>query len=220
MIKFICYLEKIVYKYKRKYALKINEKFLKKYQLEDMGMKKKIRLQYNPYQPTGVFLIDSLIEKEYIKEEDYVLDVGSGTGVFLLYLATKGFKNLNGIEIDEEYYKVALNNQKKVHIDNYQTINFECADFFECELDKRINVFYLFNTFYDKETYLRFLEKVKISLDENPRKIKIIILFPTISSISALQETKWLYQLGRVFNQYQVCSKCNYFLIYTNHDKN
>lgn len=216
MIKFICYLEKKIIRYKQKYALKVNEKFLKKYQLTDLEMRAKIKAQYNPYQQTGIFLIDSLIEKEYIKKDDYILDVGSGTGLFLLYLASKGFKNLYGVEIDEEYHNCAISNLNKMHLSSNQKVVFDCCDIFDKVINDDINVFYLFNTFYDKETYLAFFKLVEESLKRNKRKIQIIILFPTISSISALNETEWLHRKGRVFNQKQVCSRCNYFLIYAN----
>ena len=216
MIKFICYLEKKIEKYKQKYAKKINRRFLRKYQLMDLDMNKKTMVQYNPYQPTGIFLIDSLIEKEYILKDDHVLDVGSGTGLFVLYLASKGFNNLTGVEIDEKCYEVSIDNLKRFPKKTNQNISFECFDVVKRDLTDVINVFFLFNTFYDKDTYLSFFNLIKESLKRKPRKIKVIILFPTISSISALRETEWLYQQGRVFNSYQMCSRCNYFLIYGN----
>ena len=216
MIKFICYLEKKIIRYKQKYAAKVNKRFLKKYQLNDLEMRSKLKVQYNPYQPTGIFLIDSLIEKEYIKKEDHILDVGSGTGLFLLYLASMGFENLYGVEIEKDYHNCAISNLNKMQLSSNQKVFLDCYDIFEKELNDNINVFYLFNTFYDKETYLSFFKLIENSIKRNKRKIQVIILFPTISSISALNETEWLHRKGRVFNQKQLCSRCNYFLIYAN----
>ena len=218
MITFICFLEKLIERYKRKYVLKSQSKFLRKYHLADAEMHAKTKQQYNPYQPTGTFLIDALIKKNYIKKEDYVLDVGSGTGLFLLYLASQGFKHLNGIEIDNAYYDISIQNLAKIPLNADQHVDIACGDVFDTAINDEINVFYLFNTFYDKETYLSFLSAVKESLIRNPREIKIIILFPTISSMSALKETEWLHQIGRVMHRAQACYRCNYFLIYSNEE--
>ena len=91
--------------------------------------------------------------------------------------------SFTGVEIDEKCYEVSIDNLKRFPKKTNQNISFECFDVLKRDLNDDINVFYLFNTFYDKDTYLSFFNLIKESLKRKPRKIKVIILFPTISSI-------------------------------------
>ena len=54
-----------------------------------------------PMKEPNVMLIEQLIQSGEIQHTDKILDIGCGAGIFLLYLADRGFQNLQGIEIDK-----------------------------------------------------------------------------------------------------------------------
>lgn len=73
--------------------------FLHKYQIEEIHTKKQ-NIHYNPYEGTSTILLDTLIESNIMHKDDKILDVGCGVGVFMIYLATKGFKYIIGYELN------------------------------------------------------------------------------------------------------------------------
>ena len=116
-------------------------------------------------------------------------------GFFLLYLADRGFQNLQGIEIDKGLLDVCRKNiiryQNKTSILG-QRIDVFHGDALAMDIDEDVACFYLFNSFYDECTYLKWLEQVKASLHKKNRSIKIIVLFPTVASMGALRQCSWL----------------------------
>lgn len=198
---------------RRKYV----NKFLVKYNLQDGKATKKSNIHYNPYEGTNVMLIEQLIQSGEIQRTDKILDIGCGAGIFLLYLADRGFQNLQGIEIDKGLLDVCRKNiiqyQNKSSISG-QNIDVFQGDALAMDIDEDVNCFYLFNSFYDECTYLKWLEQVKASLHKKNRPIKIIVLFPTVASMGALKQCSWLREKTRVLCKAQLCHRCVYFLIY------
>ena len=159
-----------------------------------------------------------MIESDEIDRRDHLLDVGCGSGMFLLYLASEGFQNLYGIEMEDYLYKRCVDNvnkMKRVKSFNGQiffgnALTFDAYD--------KMNVFYLFNTFYDKATYDEWLDIIENSYLRKKRKIKIIILYPTVSSMGACKGRFWLYEKKRILCKEQACYQCVHFIIYESRD--
>lgn len=191
--------------------------FCKKYGISDAKRTKKIDLRFNPYEGTNLYLIDELIKSNYISKDDVLIDVGCGAGLFLLYLLDAGYTNLQGLEFDETLYKILCSNleiykrRSKKTLEKFKLYN---ANAIEFDYDDKITVFYLFNTFYDKDTYLLWIKKVEVSFKRNPRNIKIIILYPTVASMGAMRETGWLMEKGRIICDAQTCYNCVHFIVY------
>lgn len=203
-------------KIKKKTAKKILSQFLQKYSLVDGKMQKKTDIRFNPYERTNLLLIDELIRSGEINKTDKIWDIGCGAGIFLIYLACKGFQNLYGIEIDPDLAELCKNNMIKFKDQGHYEFSLDasCANALELPVDDTVSCFYLFNTFYDKDTYLKWLQLVKESLERKPRKIKIIFLYPTVASMGAARECNWLREKGRVLCKAQLCYQCMNFLIY------
>lgn len=210
-------LEKAGRKIKKHIRKKNLKQFLLTYSLQDGKMQKKSDIRYNPYEGTNLLIIDQLVVSGEIEREDSILDIGCGAGIFLIYLASKGFKNLYGVEIDRNLYELCLKNIRNFE-DRYAggkpQIRVVHDNGVEYDIDDSINCFYLFNTFYDKETYMAWLNNVKRSLDRRFRKIKIIILYPTVASMGAMRACDWLIEKGRIICQAQTCYQCVNCLIY------
>ena len=127
-----------------------------------------------------------------------------------------GFDNLIGLEYDKELYDICVNNITKYKTKcNYDThiavYNENALDF---NYDKEYTCFYLFNTFYDQNTYLKWIEKIEQSVRKKPRKIKIILLYPTVASMGAMRTKKWIKEKKRVLCKAQYCYNCMHFIVY------
>lgn len=208
--------EKLSFKLKKHISKKVLNEFLKKYSLIDGKMQAKTDIRFNPYERTNLLLIDELIKSNEINKNDKIMDIGCGAGIFLIYLASKNFKYLYGIEIDQNLKNLCINNISNFKkLNNYQyNITIILKNALEVDINNNINCFYLFNTFYDKDTYLYWLKQVKKSLMQKPRTIKIIILYPTVASMGAMRECSWLKEKTRIFSKFQYCYPCVHFIIY------
>lgn len=127
-----------------------------------------------------------------------------------------GFDNLIGLEYDKELYDICVNNITKYKTKcNYDThiavYNENALDF---NYDKECTCFYLFNMFYDQNTYLKWIEKIEQSVRKKPRKIKIILLYPTVASMGAMRTKKWIKEKKRVLCKAQYCYNCMHFIVY------
>ena len=215
--------EKISIKIKRRIKEKNLKSFLNKYNLEDSGKTIKKDLRFNPYEGTNILLVDELISSNVISKTDHIMDIGAGTGLFILYLAENGFNNLYGIEMDEILYKICVSNilkYKNISKNIPDVLEVRCENAINMSVNDEINCFYLFNTFYDMDTYSIWLENVKKSIDRKQRKVKIIILYPTVASMGAMRKCGWLQEKGRVVCKSQICHRCVNFIIYETSDYN
>jgi tRNA A58 N-methylase Trm61 len=151
-----------------------------------------------------------------ILPSDCVLDIGCGTGIFLFYLASKKFEHLHGIEYNENLIQIALKNQKEWKNDNNITIHFNHGDALSYSIPPETNVFYFFNTFLNKETYMEWIELLKNSLIQYPRKIKIVLLLPTEESVSAFLSCSFLHKKCDLKDSRQFHSDELYYAIFAN----
>lgn len=213
-------LEKIGVYIKKSVSKKILWSFLQRYSIIDGHMKPKSNIHYNPYEGTSLLLIDELIKSGEIRRSDKIFDIGCGAGIFILYLAHKGFMNLQGIEIDDELFSLCNENINKyrnsytINGFNEQKIKINKGDAVKYEVEDDVNCFYLFNTFFDEETYLIWLSMVRKSVLRCKRTVKIIILYPTVASMGAMRKCGWLQEKKRVICRAQICFRCVNYLIY------
>ncbi len=208
-------LDKISVKIKKSNCKRSYKAFIKKYNLTDGSKHQKTIVSYNSYEGTSISLAQKLVSSGEINKDDKIFDIGCGAGIFLSFLWVNGYKNLQGIELNKELYDLCVNNLEMLGCPTKKIFN-EDAIYFSGYDDS--NVFYLFNPFYDSDTYLKWIENIRNSYLRNKRKIKLVILFPTISSVSAINNNKWLKKKTRIYDENQVCSKCVNYLIYESED--
>ena len=215
-LRFALMMERKARKIKLSYARKRLAVFLEKYSLHDGIQKPKIDIRFNPYEGTSLPLIDELIQSREITPEDTIIDIGCGAGIFILYISAKGFGNVRGVEFDDELYSLCRKNISSFSGHNRfipEVIHVNALDY---DMPDDVNIFYLFNTFYDKDTYAKWLQKVSQSLERRIRPVKIIILFPTVASMGAMRACSWLHEKGRVLCKSVNCYPCMNFIIYEN----
>lgn len=109
-----------------------------------------------------------------IEEKDALFDYGMGKGGVIVWLALKGqFQNLAGVERDEELYRTACENFKKLEIENVRAI---CADARKVtdELDA-YNYFFFYNPF-SGAVFEAVLLNIIDSYERKKRRIRIIYI--------------------------------------------
>ena len=124
-----------------------------------------------------------------------ILDVGCGTGIFLFYLASKGFSYLEGQELDADIFAVAKKNAGtfRTKVPDYAGhLEIRNENAVTAGVPDDIRICYLFNSFYDQNTYTEWLEALHESVRRTPRKVKVLLLYPTPSSLSAFRQCGWL----------------------------
>lgn len=197
ILKFAIFLEHLA-NYLKSYITQIvNNKFTSLYSLSNISKTPAI-FPYSkgfPHETTNIILIDTLLNTNILDKEKPLLDVGCGSGIFLIYLAHKGFHKLIGIDENINCINIAKKNiiSFKEHHNNMNiSIDLIHADVTKMDIDDNICYFYLFNPFGTESIYLIWFNKVRDSLLKNNRDITIILLCPMPHVIAALSKCSWL----------------------------
>lgn len=216
LLKLAILLEDWVLSIKKRARRRALEKFLSAYDLRDGVFKKKIDRRYNPYEGTNLLLIDELIESGEIAPTDKIMDVGCGAGIFLLYLASKGFKRLCGVEMDTDLYALCQENIAKFRAEtsNDCMVHVRKGNAIELPVDDDATCFYMFNPFFDEGTYRAWLAQLESSLNRRQRHVKVILLYPTLASLGAMKACRVLKRKCQIVCRAQVCYVCVRFCIF------
>ena len=193
--RFASFLEDLAWNMKEKGNERENRRFLDRYSLTDLPRQERKVTRYNFYGGVNVLMLDALLASGLLKPSDHILDVGCGTGIFLLYLASKSFLHLTGQELDGEVYAVAQNNLAafRERVPDYAgQLEIRKENAVTAGVPDDINICYLFNSFYDQNTYTEWIEALHASVKRRPRKVKVLLLYPTPSSLSAFRQCGWL----------------------------
>lgn len=178
LTKLFCFRTKYKRFYKNKFKL-YNKEFYKllcegaDFTIVDNFANTKIS-EYVNYAPSSYLITDAISwMKNNIKESPSLsfVDVGSGKG-YVLYVASKYFKHIAGIELDKKLCTSAVKNMKILKVNNYEIINKNIIDVETDEYNK-YDVFYLYNPFGASLISL-VIDKIKESGTLKPRKILVI----------------------------------------------
>lgn len=146
-------------------------------------------MHYNRYEPTDYEALDKLFEEYKIDSKDFVVDFGCGKGRLNFYLNYFYKCNVTGIEMNNYFYKQALNN-KKSYLEKYkedeENINFICTFVEKYNIKEKENKFYFFNPF-SVEIFMKVIDNIIGSAYENKRNIEIILFYPSDDYIFFLE---------------------------------
>ena len=218
-IRFANYLEDKAWSIKERENDKANRRFLEAYGLTDLPRQERKVTKYNFYGGVHVLTLDALLASGEIQPSDHILDVGSGTGLFLLYLASKGFLYLSGQELDKDIFAVAQKNREAFlsKVPDYAgQIEFRNENAVTAGVPDDIRICFLFNSFYDQNTYTEWIAALRESVKRNPRKVKVILLYPTPSSLSAFRQCRWLAETKSIEAETENLSQLVRFQIFEN----
>lgn len=143
----------------------------------------------HPYQPTLYEALDILFKEYNLEYNDHIVDFGSGKGRVIFYI-NHFFKCFaNGVEMNEIYYNESLLNKSKYiqkHKKMENKINFYCNLCQNYSVEIKDNKFYFFNPF-SVQIFMKVIENILKSFEENPRDIDLIIYYPSDEYIQFLE---------------------------------
>lgn len=155
-------------------------------------------IHYNRYEPTDYEDLDKLFKEYKINSSDNIVDFGCGKGRLNFYLNYFYKCTVTGIEMNNYFYKQALNNKKyylEKHKEDEEKINFICTFAEKYDIKAKDNKFYFFNPF-SVEIFMKVIDNIIGSAYDNKRDIEIILLYPSDDYIFFL-ENYTLFTLKR-----------------------
>jgi len=155
--------------------------------------------QNHDYDPTVYPLLDRLMQ--YVKQavpEPFVVDYGAGKGRTIAVAGTYPFKGVIGVELNHELAVIAQDNlnkaQQKFSCPQVEIVQENAMDW---QFPDEANVVFMFNPF-SGEVMQTVLDQIQVSLNNHPRKLKILFVYPHKLIGNPLIEQSWLRQEAEV----------------------
>jgi SAM-dependent methyltransferase len=157
------------------------------------------QMDYKHYATSPYSFIMRILSSLNMENSDVFVDIGCGKGRVLCCASRFEIKKVIGVEVDNDLYKIARQNVRKARgtKSSVQIIHASAIDF-----DFRIGtIYYLFDT-YGASSLSTTLAKMKESLKEHPRPIRIVYVNPVHEAV--LSKSNWLqmydkWQAGKGF---------------------
>ena len=163
---------------------------------------------YRPVRPaTARALLNDLPIQDY---SDYTfVDFGSGKGRMLLMAANYPFRRIEGVELRKDLHDAAVDNlrryrksTKKFPRRRIQCLNMDATSY---DFPDENMVLYFFNPF-GEEIMQKILNRLDLSLTQNPRDIILVMLYPQFASpADGLMNVKRLKETGH-YRFYRSCA--------------
>ncbi|WP_067726688.1 class I SAM-dependent methyltransferase [Oceanobacillus damuensis] len=148
------------------------------------GAEKKVSypdsVQYNPYEPTPYDALEILFQHYKLGENDQVVDYGCGKGRLNFYIHYFFGVSAKGIEMDENAYQKAIDNQRsylKYTNKKENTIEFFCCLAEEYRVEPNDNRFYFFNPF-SVIIFRKVIHNILRSAEKAEREVELILYYP------------------------------------------
>lgn len=146
------------------------------------------------YEPTRYSTLEFLLDYLQLDSDDVFVDYGCGKGRVICLVARRDVKKVIGVELDERAASIGKTNLARLN-DKKAEAEILITDAIHFD-PKQGTVFFLFNPFGVK-TFEMVLDRIKQSLVEHPRKIRIAYLNARCESLIESQD--WL-EPETVFN--------------------
>lgn len=172
---------------------------------------------YHPYQATDYYALDLFLKFYNLEKTDNVVDFGCGKGRLIFYINYYFKCRVTGVEMDESYYKDCLKN-KETYLSTHNTksgdINFACCYAQDYEIKPAENKFYFFNPF-SIQIFRKIIKNILTSLENYPRKVQLILYYPSEDYIYYLDNNTSFSLVDEVFlNEMYLKDANERFLIY------
>lgn len=158
------------------------------------------------YGPTSYGMLKRIFDYLKLTPNDTVVDLGSGKGRVVFFVALQRLKKVIGVEIDGELIEIAKENLRRLKRRN-APIEFIHADAAQYKFTEE-NIILMSNPFGHK-TLEAVIKNIKESLVIQPRKIHVIYYIPIHRDL--LDSQDWLVLKGKIKNH-----NC---LVWCNEDK-
>lgn len=155
---------------------------------------------YYHYEATPYSILHTLFEEYELQQNDSFVDFGSGKGRLLFYVHNLFGVSVTGVEMNEYLHKKTWKNKKRYLKNSKQReeIQLECCLAEEYLVKASNNVFYFFNPF-SIQIFMKVINNILDSFESHPRKIDLILYYPSavyihylkrITSFKLLKEVK------------------------------
>lgn len=134
---------------------------------------------YFTYEPTQYSVLEILFKKYELKSSDRVVDFGCGKGRLNFFINYFYDASVIGIEMDETFYQVAVENRNsylKTTKKSSDKICFYCCLAEEYQIDPLDNRFYFFNPF-SKQIFMNIINNILLSVEYSKREIELILYY-------------------------------------------
>ncbi|RBP92969.1 hypothetical protein DFO70_10698 [Cytobacillus firmus] len=142
---------------------------------------------YHRYEPTPYQGLEKLFSEYGLRSSDRLVDFGCGKGRLPFYIHYTFRASAAGVEMSETFYREALEN-----LQTYQgekdRISFQCILAQEYEITPQDSHFYFFNPF-SVQIFIKVVNSILLSAEENPRKMDIILYYPSEDYIFYLENS-------------------------------
>ena len=165
----------------------------KKVRGSELGYRGTTCVGYSPTRYRNIFKIINSINTP--TDRDILLDYGCGKGRVLIVASKHPFQRVIGVELNPKLCAIARQNIQRAHkklvCKDIQVVNTDAA-LYSPPAD--VTHFFFYNPF-GSDILSNVLENMRVSLDNNPRDILIITMFPNGNHQSLLDDCRWLQKL-------------------------
>jgi len=136
---------------------------------------------YNRYEPTPYSGLEELFKHYQLSQKDRVVDIGCGMGRLNFYIHHRFRSTVVGVEMDEEFYKIALRNRENYlqrHSKGKNKIHFEHVLAQDYHIHPNDNRFYFFNPF-SSQIFIKVVNQILISIENDYREVELILYYPS-----------------------------------------
>lgn len=134
------------------------------------------------YEPTPYWVLYTLWDNLDIRENDTILDYGSGLGRLNFYTNHLYQCGGIGVEMSSDFHRQALENLGKycgIRKDRLQFVHTPAEEY---ELDDEINYIYLFNPF-STDIFRSVMTNIEKSYEKKEREITLILYYPEDNTV-------------------------------------
>ena len=141
---------------------------------------------HHKYEPTAYEILDQLFDELPLTTNDSFVDFGCGKGRINFYVHHRFHCQSVGVELNDEYYQIALDNKSSYQDTHKEQIQFHhilAQSYLPSEKD---NYFYFFNPF-SVEIFGHVINNIYDSIADNPRDCTLILYYPDSDYIYYLE---------------------------------
>ncbi len=150
----------------------------------------KRKLKYSLYEASEYEGLEQIFDLVQLTPEDTIVDFGCGMGRVLFFCNQRFLCKVKGIEYDKKIYEQLLDNAEFYHVrfrgqeEKFTLLNMKAEDY---EIAPEDTCFYFFNPF-SKAILCDVLGRILRSVEENPRRVRVIFYYCTYDMMSAIKE--------------------------------
>jgi SAM-dependent methyltransferase len=158
------------------------------------------------YVPSPWYVLPRALRYLGVSDRDTFVEFGCGKGRVVHQAARRPFRRVIGVEISQDLAEIARTNlAARRHQHRCPNVEIVVSDAAQFPVPDDLTIAYLFRPF-EQETLDAVLHGIIESIDRHPRPVRLVYVWPTITSRSRILSTERFRllkeQAGGVFNRH------------------